>query len=428
MKSPNTATMNHVDAGAALLGETESVVVEAPTVEAALEAVVAQMGTSCQIIGVEKVSRGGIAGFFGKESYQVEVQRPQGPGIAPRTDEPQGAAAVDRVLEAAAEVQADRGPQTFGELFRSQMSTTEQTVAPTPEPSDFDGIDLTKADPTPPAPLTVEPAPDPTPARTFQTEPSERAIEADATLERLREAMEHGRSVEIPQVSESIAQPAHELDPSAQPPTEAMTAQVPFETPRPATPELPPTGTQGREPGEPLFTADHLVRSGLPFSFVAQLGDLTALDDATRLLQLAQALQPWCGPLPKNNVLVAGLRAERLAAVLQLPVHGPTDAPPTDGSAIWMCDANEPTTANYLRQMQGTRRLHVVDPSAHTLSMLDAGTIVSWSDEHTGFESLLFALERGLHLGYHLGGPVVRRATAIEVAIGIRNRLPVAGT
>ena len=113
MKSPNTATMNHVDAGAALLGETESVVVEAPTVEAALEAVVAQMGTSCQIIGVEKVSRGGIAGFFGKESYQVEVQRPQGPGIAPRTDEPQGAAAVDRVLEAAAEVQADRGPQTF---------------------------------------------------------------------------------------------------------------------------------------------------------------------------------------------------------------------------------------------------------------------------------------------------------------------------
>ena len=205
-------------------------------------------------------------------------------------------------------------------------------------------------------------------------------------------------------------------------------------------PEAPPQPTQprrsrtrstdpgGREVGEPIFTADHLVRTGLPFSFVVQLGDLSTLDDLSRLVQLANALQPWCGLLPRHDTLVVGLRADRLSTSLGIDVHGPSDPVPTEGSAIWVCNPNDAATDAYLRQIRGTRGLHVVDPTPETLASLDAGTIVSWSDPEIGFDALLFALERGLHLGFNVSGADARRATSVEMAIGIRSRLPLSGS
>ena len=197
-------------------------------------------------------------------------------------------------------------------------------------------------------------------------------------------------------------------------------------TPATATSTALPRATDpdGRGPGEPIFTADHLVRSGLPFSFVVQLGDLGSLDDISRLMQLSTALQPWCDVLPKNDSLIVGLRADRLAGVLGATVHGPRDPLPTEGSAIWIGDPNDAATTEYLEQVRGSRRLHVVDPSTTTLAALEPGTIVSWSDETVGFDALLFALERGLHLGFDISGPAARRATAVEIAIAIRARLP----
>ena len=39
-----------------------------------------------------------------------------------------------------------------------------------------------------------------------------------------------------------------------------------------------------------------------------------------------------------------------------------------------------------------------------------------------------FALERGLHLGFNVSGADARRATSVEMAIGIRSRLPLSGS
>ncbi len=396
----------------------ESIVVEAPTVDAALEAVAAQMGTDCRILAVDKVSRGGIAGFFGKETYQVEVERParvELEDLSASTPQQTARAAVDRVLEA-----ADQDPDaTFGDVFRSRLATS----APEPEP--FDGIDLTALEAEGPAPTADPPG--------------------DAALDRLRSAIEEERSkAEIPQpVADPQAVP--DLQPDPEPPVQPE-LEVPAE---PAVPTAPDPGARiddaarrtptsrprtrsadpgGRDVGEPIFTADHLVRTGLPFSFVVQLGDLSTLDDVSRLVQLANALQPWCGPLPRHDNLVVGLRADRLARPLGLDVHGPSDPVPTDGSAIWICNPNDAATNAYLGQIRGNRGLHIVDPTPDTLARLDAGTIVSWGDSEIGFDALLFALERGLHLGFDVSGAEARRATAVEMAIGIRSRLPLSGS
>lgn len=412
-----------VETPSSLLGESESVVVEAPTVEAALEAVATQMGTNAQIVGVEKVQRGGIAGFFGKETYQVEVQRPAGPSITPRHaeaelgsggDQPTGNAAVDRVLAAAADVQAQRGPQTFGEMFRSEIGAPA-SPAQTPE---FDGIDLTDDAPSP------APAPTFAPDRTTEDEQS-------AELTRLRQMVnEQQRPAPAAAPTTSAPTQVRATQPEVHNTSESELARQP--EPRQAStrpsPATTPTPTPtGREPGEPLFTADHLVRSGLPFSFVVQLGDLAPLDDSARLMQLAAALQPWCGALPHHDSLIVGLRADRLGAALLVPTLGATDPLPSHGSAIWPCDPNDPATTAHLEHLRNGRRLHVVDASTATLGALQPGTIVSWTDPDIGFESLLFALERGLHLGFDASGSTPRRATALETAISIRSRLPVSG-
>ena len=81
--------------------------------------------------------------------------------------------------------------------------------------------------------------------------------------------------------------------------------------------------------------------------------------------------------------------------------------------------------ATVAEQVRNGRRLHVVDASTTTLEALQPGTIVSWTEPDIGFESLLYALERGLHLGFDASGTTPRRATALETAIAIRARLPV---
>ncbi|MDG2112132.1 MAG: hypothetical protein P8N02_05910, partial [Actinomycetota bacterium] len=296
----------------------ESVIVEAPTVEAALEAVTLQLGRNCHILGIEKVSRGGIAGFFGKETFQVEVRRPSAlpdptsipspnQALTPTVGDDQTGAraaaleAVDRVLGATATTETSTGDQTFGDVLRSELATrAAQQATPAAEPVPFDGIDLTELEPAAPDGAT----PDPTPTGSD-----------NQALSRLRDAAERQR--------QSTAN---------EPTQDEPTAEVPA-TPQPATQTaaavssagLRTTGPGEREAGIPIFTADHLVRSGMPFSFVVQLGDLSPLDDVGRLVQLAGALEPWCGPLPRNDSLVVGLRADRLAGALNATVHGPRD-------------------------------------------------------------------------------------------------------
>ncbi len=388
----------------------ESIVVEAPTVEAALEAVVQQMGTGCRILGVEKASRGGIAGFFGKETFQVEVALPNEPSSLDSRPAHRQAhesvhaaqAAVDRVLEASG---LGTGPgndemaehaSTFGELLRARVGSSPGPThgrGETPETADI--IDLTE-----------------------QGEPGvAHPLDVDA-LHRLREAIATGRQRDEDATNRAAFPvepvPAEELD--------DVTPDVVSEDQ--SVPEHDDGSTIYR--GTPLFTSDHLVRMGLPFSFVAGLGDLSCLGDTGRLISLADALEPWCAPPTTNEPeLVLGTAVGRLGDLLRLPVYGADSIPEKDGDAGWMVDPNDPSTWAMLDQVRAGRALHVIDPSPHVLASLEPGATVSWTDERIGFESVLFALERGLRLGFDLTGRVARDASALDVAIAIRARLPV---
>lgn len=59
-----------------ILHDGDRVLIEAPTASDALEAVTDELGTSARIIAVDRVVRGGFAGFFAKEMVQVVAELP----------------------------------------------------------------------------------------------------------------------------------------------------------------------------------------------------------------------------------------------------------------------------------------------------------------------------------------------------------------
>jgi flagellar biosynthesis GTPase FlhF len=94
------------------------VTVEAPTVEAALEAISAQRGDDARIFDAQRVERGGLDGFFTKELFQVTAQLHSRPP-----------AAVDRVLDDVS------GPEDFAGVLRRELAARKLRL---PSPNERD--------------------------------------------------------------------------------------------------------------------------------------------------------------------------------------------------------------------------------------------------------------------------------------------------
>lgn len=344
---------------------TECFVVEAPTVEAALEAVAAQVGPDCEIVDAEKVTKGGVAGFFGKESYRVTVREP-------------AREAVDRVLDAADAAAPDApaaGPaDTFGEMFRRELGVSVSPPAGGPEPV----IDLTDG--------VSEPA-------TAVTGPPATGVSADA-LDRLRAAVAESRD------EPATVEPDGGSDPA------------------------PALGSAPGHCGEPLWTPDALVRAGLPSAFVTHLGDMCDADEQSRLVRLSDALRPWCERLPADDTLVVGPHAARLAGALRLSVHPAGTVVPYRGSLIIECDPDDAGVVEYLQNVGAGRRIHLVSDGPDGFWGAEPEMVLSWTSDAGGVAALQLAIERGMYLGFDVRGPEPRRATPVELAIWVRSRLP----
>lgn len=352
-------------------------VVEAATAELALTEVSARLGEHAEILGAEKVRRGGLMGFFAQEICRVTVRVP---GVAPHESpdeapeaEPGAPTGVDDVLlrlTAAAEAQDG----DFAAVLRRSIgggpalrAAAASQVAQAAQVAQLKELlrDLPIADDLP---ADVEDA------------PGRASLVSDA----------EDAATRAPRIGWT-------RDPAAAPGT-----------------------------GPVRWSAGALERIGIPAALIAATEGQEPVDDAGWLVALAAAVAPYCRPLPAGDVIVAGPRAGTLAGALELPLVDAGEEPPAEGSVC----ANVRDTAEGLAWLRGLRRTHslhaVLGGTGWDGLLLEEPLVVSW----VGDDWLPFALQHcataGTVLGYGTVGVHghVMRANPVDVALSVRSLLP----
>ncbi len=411
-------------------------VVEAPSVEDALAAVAEQIGPEGTIISAEKVSRGGVGGFFAKEIYRVSFQTTPQDAPAPLIDvravvdnaaalaaaddqvldlrdgvDAHTPAAVDRVLQweepAAPPVPATSpapstatAPSTFGEALRAQLEARNETATMRTAPAPV-------ATPAPAAPGPTASAPAPAAVVATPTTPPTGTPAGD-----------------LPSVAPRRQQAATAAY--------AAPARVAVDT-APATVDTAPSATAraGRNAlahspagtipgtGSVKWNADALSRLGLPFSLIQPLADLDASDDLGWVYRLSELLAPLCGGLPTTATLLVGRRMNVLAQALGVRVLEASSAMTADVSAL-ETDLTRPSLP-FIDTARGDRGLHVFcgAPIESTPQHVE---LISFDEDHLG-AALHLALATGAPLGYCVRGDDLVHVTPFELALSVRSRL-----
>ena len=287
-------------------------VVEAPSVEDALAAVAEQIGPEGTIISAEKVSRGGVGGFFAKEIYRVSFQTTPQDHVPLETvaDAPaplidvrsvvdrtaalaaaedsvldlrdgidNSTAAVDRVLEweeapveaavpapAPAPAAPSSTPATFGEALRAQL---EARGAAPQAPTASAAAPVVDAAPVPSATVATPTVPTASPTPTARQHQAAETYAAAAP--------------QAPAVQPQAPVVRSETAVAAQPTSAETTLVVDTETEPQSRPGRTSLGhaPDGVVPGtgSVQWNADALSRLGLPFSLIQPLADLDTNDD-----------------------------------------------------------------------------------------------------------------------------------------------------
>ncbi|HEC08517.1 MAG TPA: hypothetical protein ENI86_02990 [Acidimicrobiales bacterium] len=429
------------------LEERGTVTVEAPSVEAALEAVARQFGESARIVKAEKVTKGGIGGFFGKETYQITVAESPGRpdpapgertvldpggeatdpgGAASRGPATQGAldsaAAVDLVLERIeAGESAHRG--TFGDALKAELRARSREDGPTAGISTPETIDLRDG-----ASGLGTPAPVADPAGHM---PWTRPLPAPPTA-----PTDTGSAVD----GEIEAEP-----PIMRSPRLASPSVAPVDTRTGATPEVtysPPTDSSSRSETErPLgwpsdgwqvgtgpvdWSMDRLARLGLPYSWLSRVDGLDPLDDMAWVHRLARIGTEVCGPFPSGDQLTVGLDTRGVAGVFGLPSAVFPGVPSFEGDLAVSLLSPSQTALDWLDRIRAKRWIHLVVDStlpAPTAAQLDPA-VVSWVDgAMTQALELVSAGNAVLGYRFRSDGHAVR-VSPFELALSIRELLP----
>lgn len=426
-------------------------VVEAPTVEAALAAVTEQIGPDGIILGAEKVSRGGVGGFFAKETYRVSVRAPSpGVDLAPSPRPVADTPPVDVravVSDAAALVTTDDVDDVdvldLRDGIDSSMAAVDRVLdqfdpyagsAPTPSPS-----------PAAPKPM---PAPEPTvgaaSAPTFgdalraelqaragggvasptsstpTTTSAEPAMVNDGVSDRDRQhaAATYGSTAALAVPPASVA-----LEPDRSPADFVATTEQAI-TERPATPDAPraPLGA-ATDPlpgtGAVVWNADALSRLGLPFSLIRPLADLDSGDDLGWVYRLSELVAPLCGPLPSEELLLVGRHLDPMADALGVAVVQSQGQLPAPDVAIEI-DLTE-RSRSFVDVARRDRRLHVFCAAAIETTPDDTA-VVSFDEQHLG-AALHLAIAANATMGYLCRDGELVRVTPFELALAVRARL-----
>src|SRR5947208_1776459 len=233
--------------------------VESPTAEEALERLSSLLGPDVEIVAAEKVTRGGIGGFFAREMVQLSARCPNPPAPAAPAP-PAGPEAPLKAPDGPAE-------RAMASLLTGSGRPTLASTTPPPE--------------------TPKPAPAP-------PEPSGIAV-AEPTVV----------------LAPLSAMPAPVLfDPVQE--TESLRPGDPPGTGDPLGTGDPP-GTGGV-----AWSADELVRLGVPFCFIRPLLETDPEDDLAWIRGLAASVHSLCRALPTGDAALVGARAGHFAAPLRI--------------------------------------------------------------------------------------------------------------
>ncbi|MCB0990051.1 MAG: hypothetical protein KDB16_03660 [Acidimicrobiales bacterium] len=378
-----------------------TVVVEAPSVEAALEAVERRFGPNATIIDAERLNTRGVGGFFSKQSYRVTVKADATPAAPTQMAQAATAvasdlasmpddsgisdelAAVDHVLEQIEQGDSDDG-RTFGDVLRAQLQNRPK-----------------------------QPAPAPAPEATATSMAPEPVIDLRDSV--MVPAMSWADVVDSTPVSSgAVAAPAREVGAAAADavPITSQATRAPLA--RPA--EGCPAGT-----GRVMWSVDSLSRLGVPYRLIAPLGDLDPDDELAWVYRFAEAAAPLCGPLPASGSVLVGRAAVRLAESLGFGVFATNEVPPFEGDLAVAGDFDA-AAFDYVQRIAAGREVHLVVDDG-PLSVRGAISVVSWADTSV-CEAMHVAISTGSTLGFHIDGESVTRVTPFELALAVRALLP----
>ncbi len=421
-----------------------TVVVEAPTVEAALVAVQHHCGPNATIVEAEKVQTKGIAGFFTKQLYRVHVapmnSLPSGASpAAGEADEhaaTRGSADADRVafdVTGAAvdfvlrQVEAGEhgGERTFGETLHAELASRGAAepvidLRDTDDPVRFSGS-APLAAPAPGAVPTNRVPPDPVPADPVSANP------VSANPVPLKPTPLHGG----PQNPVSLYQPPVGRAVSA----DAIRGHG-LAVPAPTMPVI----HHGRAPlGRPVdewvpgagpvrWSIDHLSRMGLPYRLICHLGDLVPEDDLAWVFRLAESASALCGPMPDEAMVIVGRDLGDTAGRMGIDVVAHPNPPAYAGDVAVSVDSFG-ECRSYLDRVSAGRPIHVVcDASGFGAELLDGSGTSGVAVVSTTRGALAIALQAvvasGGVLGYVIDGENLVRITPFELALAIRGQMP----
>lgn len=464
------------------LREDGSVVVEAPSVESALEAVQRHCGPDAMIVDAEKVQTKGIAGFFSKQLYRVHVA-PAAVAAEARAPQPATTAATgaapspDRTATETADEQAvfdasqavdvvlrrieagEHHPHTsFGEALHAELAARGQAPSRAePAPPREPARDATTAGPTtpPPAPNPhaahgdVADAPSADPAWSAAgarhdtgTEPAMHAIDPTlGTDERVRTYEDL-----IRQRAALLGSPGATIDlrdrhaPGGGADHARATGGEAGSGVTPSAPTGPARAT-GRHPlGRPVdewvpgagpvrWSLDQLSRLGLPYRLISALGDLDPADDLAWVYRLAESAAPLCGCMPDEAMVLVGRESECIAGPMGIETTAYPHPPSYDGDAAVAVDGFADAVP-FLQRIRAGRPLHVlVDGSGFGIELLDPGrcdvpvAVVSMTRDALAL-GLQAAVATDGVLGYFVADDHLVRITPFELALAVRGRMP----
>jgi hypothetical protein len=174
--------------------------------------------------------------------------------------------------------------------------------------------------------------------------------------------------------------------------------------------------------GSVAWSADELVRIGLPFTFIRPLLNLDPGDDLAWIRGLAVSVHTLCRPLPTGDVALVGGLAGHLAKPLRLEALRRPDRGPKRGS-ICCSMLDDADSRRWFERIRRDRWIHLVVGVPDARAFLDLHPkAVSCVGADALPGAVRLASELDVPLGYFKpgeAGPALR-ATPIEVALGVR--------